>query len=89
MNEHIIRLRRAWEGTSGGLPRRIDLPIVWPEESDRSIVLRRRFQTPRIDEASETLSLRFQAIDGVVSIRLNGREITPISPIPTIWDWRW
>lgn len=90
MNEHFIRLRRGWEVVSVDPPRRVDLPIVWPEDFPRSIVLRRRFQTPRIDAERETLVLRFEAIAGTVSLRLNGQVITPSSPPPTtIREWIW
>lgn len=89
MNEHCIRLRRAWEVVSLDPHRRVDLPIVWPDVFPRSIVLQRRFQTPRIDANHETLALRFEAIAGTTALRLNGQLITPFSPRPTVREWLW
>ena len=71
--EHLIRLRGAWtcqaDGDDEG--RRIDLPTDRPV-ADRSVRLARPFGRPRIDPARESLAIRFEAIDGLREVRLNG-----------------
>ena len=79
MTEHRIRLRVAWdchrsigdEGTSS----RLDLPIVWAEESSFPIQLVRRFGRPPFDPARESVALELRSVNGLRQVKLNGLEI--------------
>jgi hypothetical protein len=79
VSEHLIHLRRAWEGTfvEDGVKvvRRVDLPTTWPLESRAPFVLSRAFQRPRIEPDRERLSLRLASVSGLISVQWNGREL--------------
>jgi hypothetical protein len=89
MSEHRIRLRGGWnclpdpslvrdEGEASGrdghavtLPH----PGPWPVGPGGRVHLTRSFGPPRFDPASESLSLHLERVAGLLSVRLNGREI--------------
>ena len=99
MPEHLIRLRGAWlaldphdgdagDGSAGAddQGRRINLPITWPAGTHDPVRLVRSFGPPPFDPDHESLILRLEAIDGLESARLNGREIARPSPGTTRLD---
>lgn len=79
MPEHLIHLRRAWEGrfVEGGaeVVRRVDLPTSWPMELSAPFLLSRSFRRPPIEPDRERLSLRLGSVLGLISIQWNGREL--------------
>ena len=81
MSEHRIRLRGGWEcrgrvdDDSPEVVRRIDLPVVWPEDFPKVVYLTRQFGKPPVDRSKESVSLEFLNVPGLRSVRLNGREI--------------
>ncbi|MBX6312401.1 MAG: hypothetical protein IRY99_05700 [Isosphaeraceae bacterium] len=83
MLEHLIQLRRAWEGEfpEGGslIRRRVDLPTQWPTGLDAPFRLTRAFQRPPIDPGRERLALRLGSVPGLRSIRLNEWEIARVA----------
>jgi hypothetical protein len=79
MPPHAIRLRAAWEIRPGpdSTWTRIDLPLSPSTLPAGPATLRRRFRPPPIDPAAEELWLVLEAIPGVDSVDLNGREWLP------------
>ncbi|MEO6811185.1 MAG: hypothetical protein ABI353_18915 [Isosphaeraceae bacterium] len=79
MSEHLIHLRRAWEGTfvEGGakVVRRVDLPASWPADLSTPFLLSRAFQRPPIEPDRERLLLRFASVSGLISVHWNGQEL--------------
>lgn len=78
MAEHMIRLRGGWElvePRKTDASRRITLPASDLFETPARVVLSRSFQRPRLDPLRETLWLRLEAVPGLTSIALNGREV--------------
>ena len=80
MPEHLIHLRRAWEGhfpQAGGAVsvHRVSLPTNWPLGLVRPFRLIRSFQAPPIDADRESLRLILTNVWGLVSVRLNGDEV--------------
>jgi hypothetical protein len=84
MPEHLIYLRRAWEGHFGpgaaGAVRRVDLPTAWPADLPGPVRLSRAFNRPPLDPGRETLALRLGAVPGLLSVRLNGRPLATSGP---------
>ena len=85
MTDHRIRLRRGWELLNPGdssAPRILALPLTefpeWPAPRQR---LGRWFNAPPYDPIRETLWLQLTAVTGLLSIRVNDREIAA-SPFP-------
>jgi hypothetical protein len=79
MNEHLIRLRAAWNGTftKDGAPHvaRVDLPTSWTGDVPQApFLLRRRFQAPRIDPEREQIVLRLEGTAGLRRVALNGQD---------------
>ncbi len=78
--EHLIRLRGPWTCR----PRldnleaeiRIDLPTPTPPSVGESVCLARSFGRPPIDPDRESLALRFEAVEGLREVRLNGRILS-------------
>ncbi|CAN5889553.1 hypothetical protein BH23PLA1_BH23PLA1_25890 [soil metagenome] len=83
MPEHLIRLRGAWQCHSlndpDAPPRRLDLPTSWLDFPSGRLRLTRRFQGPAIDLDWERIVLRLADVPGLLSVRLNDREITPVA----------
>lgn len=79
MTEHLIRLRGGWEPggpSANDLKRPFRLPLRdFPEGPAADARIVRRFQTPRLEPASDTLWLRLDAVPGLISVVLNDREI--------------
>jgi hypothetical protein len=86
MPEHLIRLRGGWlwqppqaEARSvAGC--RVTLPLTWPAGHAGRIRLVRSFGPPPLDPDRETLALRLEQVGGLVSVRLNDREIARPTP---------
>jgi hypothetical protein len=95
MPEHLIRLRGGWLQLEPDAPAdadradpalRVTLPWTWPAGPPGGIRLVRSFGPPPFDPGSETLTLRLARVGGLVSARLNDREIARPSPGTTSLD---
>jgi hypothetical protein len=79
MPEHLIRLRGGWqwhdEPATEGVIRLVTLPLVWPADAPGCVRLVRAFHRPPLDRRAATLSLRLEAIAGLVAVRLNQSEL--------------
>ncbi len=79
MAEHRIRLRGAWDWIlvedEAEVARRVNLPTRWPTGLSSGFRLLRRFGRPPFDPATESVRLELLDVPGLVSVRLNGREI--------------
>jgi hypothetical protein len=91
MPEHVIRLRGGWlwydveppaDATGVGAGRRISLPISWPEpaRSMRTVWLFRSFGAPPLEDPRQGVALRLEQVRGIISARLNGRELARPGP---------
>ena len=80
MPEHLIRLRGSWQ-IEGDPPRRIDLPTTWPAGLEGRLTLSRRFNRPRFDPSAESLALRLDAVPGLRSALLNGKELPDLAAV--------
>ena len=80
MTEHLIRLRGAWEFQTSDGPRRVDLPTTWPPGAPAPLLLARRFNRPRVDAGRETIGLLLEDVPGLLSVRLNDREVARPGP---------
>jgi hypothetical protein len=84
MSEHMIRFRGGWEWhdleEGAAAPRRVTLPLTWPPDRRSLVRLVRSFHAPRLELGRETLALQMEAVEGLKSVWLNGREIA--RPIP-------
>jgi hypothetical protein len=79
MPQHRIRLRAAWtiRGEAAG-PDRIDLPAEGLPHLGERLQLTRRFRSPRIDPARETLAIELRRIPGLRRISLNGERLVEV-----------
>jgi hypothetical protein len=86
MPDHLIRLRGGWlqfdphspVDADSGI--RVTLPMTWPAGPAGRVRLVRSFGPPPFDPGRETLTLRLEHVDGLVSARLNDREIARPTP---------
>lgn len=81
MSEHRIRLRGAWdwhvapgEGEAE-VARRVTLPTAWPPGEASPFLLLRGFGRPPLDPDRESVRLELLDVPGLVSVRINGREV--------------
>ena len=81
MTEHRIRLRGAWdwhvvpEEGEAEVVRRVTLPAAWPPGVASPFLLLRRFGRPPLDPGREEARLELLDVPGLVSARINGREM--------------
>lgn len=78
--EHLIRLRGPWSCRTRlddtEAEARIDLPTPISPSMGSTIRLARSFGRPPIDPERESLALRFEAVEGLREVRLNGRILS-------------
>jgi hypothetical protein len=88
MSEHVIRLRKAWDGpiahASEAVTSRIDLPTVWNPVPTEPFRLQRQFQRPPIAEEREQLVLRLEQVVGLTEVRLNGERLALEETMPSV-----
>jgi hypothetical protein len=76
--EHRIRLRGGWQwrvAGEAGPPRRVALPIAWPDDALGRVLLSRPFNRPPLDPSREALRLELEQVDGLVAVLLNDRDL--------------
>jgi hypothetical protein len=98
MADHRIRLRGAWDRIIRLADREVstsvNLPIDWPLEPAVPFRLERGFGRPPLDPLSESLSLEFLGVPGLVAARIDDRplDLTPGGVadwlVPLTWPLR-
>jgi hypothetical protein len=80
MPEHLIRLRGPWDlldrpGPPDDRASRISLPTNSFPESDRPLILRRRFGRPALLDGQLACRLRAEHVPGLIRMTLNGEVL--------------
>lgn len=90
MPEHLIRLRGGWEAWDlsrpASEPSRASLPLAGPVAASRNLKLVRRFGRPPLETPAQRIAIRLDHVPGLVSLRLNGKELQPLSPVDGPWE---
>ncbi|WP_435015693.1 hypothetical protein TA3x_003239 [Tundrisphaera sp. TA3] len=74
------------DGPASMASRRVALPIDWPPGVEAKFRLRRRFGRPNLDPARDALRLELDRVPGLISARINEREVELFSREAGSWS---